>query len=151
MIKSFTIEENNKLSRFLINYKKFFKYFEGENVILAFISKNGIVYYAGKYTLNYTREYKNLLINMNSYFIENFNYINENSFMINIENMNIINLVYTRNQIPYELTKDEIDTEIKRLKSYNPEFCLNNIIINSIPYKIQILYNYQWYAFNKSN
>ena len=109
MIKSFTIEESNKLSRFLINYKKFFKYFEGENVILAFISKNGIVYYAGKYTLNYTREYKNLLINMNSYFIENFNYINENSFMINIENMNIINLVYTHNQIPYELTKDEIE------------------------------------------
>jgi hypothetical protein len=65
--------------------------------------------------------------------------------------MNIINLVYTRYQIPYELTKDEIDTEIERLKIYNPDFCVNNIIINSIPYKIQILYNYQWYSFNKSN
>ena len=150
MIKSFAIEENNKLSKFLINYKRFFQHFENKNVILAFISKKGIAYYHGKFSIHNARNFSNLLLNMNSFFIEDFNYLNENSFIINIENMEIINLIHFYDNNQYELTQDQLDKEIQRLKYNSPYFCLNNIIINTIPYNIQILFNHEWYKYSNN-
>jgi hypothetical protein len=80
-------------------------------------------------------------------YVENFNYINENSFIINIQNMDIINIIHFRSNGTYELSQEEIESEKKKLKESVPEFCRNRIVMNTIQYNIQISLNQEWFYF----
>ena len=146
IINSFTIQEHDKLSKFLINYKNFFTKFEGKTLLLAIASKYGVVYYHGTYSIESTYKYKNLLLNSNV-FLEDFNYLNKNSFIINIKNMEIINLNYFHNNKIYELNSQQLQNEKNILIYTQPEFCRNSIVINTIPYNIHIGINKKWYKY----
>ena len=146
IINSFTIQEHDKLSKFLINYKNFFTKFEGKTLLLGIASKYGVVYYYGTYFLENTYKYKNLLLNSNV-FLEDFNYINKNSFIINIKNMEIINLNYFHNNKIYQLSPKELQKEKDILTYTQPEFCRNSIVINTIPCNIHIGINQKWYKY----
>lgn len=146
VINSFTINEHNKLTDLLSRYRQFFHYFEGHKIIFAVITKLGIAYYQGTYKIENTLKYRNILLNSNMY-VEDFNYINENSFIINIQNMDIININLFRNNKTYELSQEDLESEKKFLKEYIPEFCRNRIVMNTIQYNIQILLNKKWFSF----
>lgn len=145
-INSFTIQEHDKLSKFLINYKNFFTKFEGNTLLLGIACKYGVVYYHGTYSIESTYKYKNLLLNSNV-FLEDFNYLNKNSFIINIKNMEIINLNYFHNNKIYELNSQQLENEKNFLINTQPEFCRNSIVINTIPYNIHIGINKKWYKY----
>jgi hypothetical protein len=146
LINSFQIDENDKLTNLLYHYLQFFNCFEGRDVLFAVITKFGIVYYQGTYTIESTRKYTDILINSNMY-IEDFNYINQNSFIINISKMDIINIIHFRNNTTYQLSLEEIEIDKKILKCNVPEFCRNRIVFNTIQYNIHIKFNKKWYKY----
>ena len=144
LIDSFQIDENDKLTNLLYKYNQFFNCFEGSRVILAVITEFGIVYYQGTYNIESTFKYTDVLINSNMY-IENFNYINQNSFIINISKMDIINIILFRDNTSCQLSLEEIQNNKNILKYSVPEFCRNRIVFNTLQYNIQIRFNKNWY------
>ena len=140
---SFAINSHNQHSIKLSKYNEFFSYFSNKQITMAIISKDGIAYYQGKYTLSSVYKYINIIRN-SPYHVDKLNYFNNNAFIINMKNMILKNIIITTNNKVYELTDEELAYNLDIIRTVPSKF-RNLFVINSILHNIHIYYDNIWY------
>jgi hypothetical protein len=135
---------------FLNNFYNFLKRFEGKSIIMSIPNNDGIVYYKGKYSLLKSDLCKENIIKHINYFFEDYSILSPQSFIINIEGMEICDLEQTIDNIRCSFSKEQLKSFEEDFKKKHPKFARQNIIINRSLYDIKIYYQDQRYEFEKN-